>query len=198
MNFVLNVDEIKAKGIPIGELLYLLTLYLDSNITDEGIHHLHHLGYLLKHESTRVPRYEITRGGIELVEQVLLNSEFKGNDITEDRFEKLARQLRKLYPAGRKPGTNYQWRDSNTIIAKKLKALVKKYGDNFTDEEAIAATQKYIESFNGDYRYMQLLKYFISKKKIIDGEIEETSQLLSFIENKDSEDINNDWTVELR
>lgn len=198
MNFVLNVDEIKAKEIPIGELLYLLALYLNSNISEKEIHHLHHLGYLLEHESTRIPRYEITRGGIELVEQVLLNSEFKGNDITADRYEKLAKQLRELYPTGRKPGTNYQWRDSNAIIAKKLKALVKKYGDVFTDEEAIEATKRYINSFNGDYRYMQLLKYFISKKKIIDGELEETSQLLSFIENKDNESINNDWTVELR
>lgn len=198
MNFILNVDEIKAKDIPIGELLYLLMLYLDSNIDDEGLKDLHHRGYLLQHESTHIPKYTITREGIELVEQVLLNSEYKGNDITEDRFEKLARAMRELFPEGRKPGTNYKWRDSNAIIAKKLKALVKKYGNIFTDEEAIEATKKYIESFNGDYRYMQLLKYFISKKKIIDGETEETSQLLSFIENKEDESLNNNWTAELR
>ena len=34
---------------------------------------------------------------------------------------------------------------------------------------------------------MQLLKYFISKQKVVDGTIEEESQLLSYIENAGQE-----------
>lgn len=115
-----------------------------------------------------------------------------------DRYELLAAQLRNLYPTGKKEGTSYMWRDSNSLITKRLKSLVAKYGDCFTDEQAIEATKKYIESFNGDYRYMQLLKYFIIKKTNNDGEIEESSQLLSYIENEGQIDTNNDWTAELR
>lgn len=198
MNIIINTDEIKAHDIPLKELLYLLVLYMKAPIDDEGIKDLHKRGYLIYNGEDHNPKYDITIGGANAVETIFLNSEFGGNEYNEDRYEKLARSLRELYPTGRKPGTNYQWRDSNSIIAKRLKALVKRYGKEFTDEEAIEATRKYIESFNGDYRYMQLLKYFISKKRVIDGEVEETSQLLSFIENKDQENINNDWTTTLR
>jgi hypothetical protein len=115
-----------------------------------------------------------------------------------DRYELLAAQLRDLYPQGKKAGTSYMWRDSNSLIAKRLKSLVSKYGDCFTDEQAINATKNYVESFNGDYRYMQLLKYFILKKVNNNGEIEESSQLLSYIENEGQIESNNDWTAELR
>lgn len=115
-----------------------------------------------------------------------------------DRYELLAAQLRNLYPQGKKAGTSYMWRDSNNLIAKRLKSLVSKYGDCFTDEQAINATKNYVESFNGDYRYMQLLKYFILKKVNNNGEIEESSQLLSYIENEGQIESNNDWTAELR
>lgn len=117
---------------------------------------------------------------------------------TADRYELLAAQLRELFPKGRKEGTSYMWRDSNNMIAKRLKALVSKYGDCFTDEQAINATKRYVESFNGNYRYMQLLKYFISKKVVNDGEVEENSQLLSYIENEGQSEHNNEWTAELK
>jgi hypothetical protein len=45
---------------------------------------------------------------------------------------------------------------------------------------------------------MQLLKYFIIKKSIIGGEMEETSQLLSYIENIEDNDVKDDWLTELK
>ena len=74
-----------------------------------------------------------------------------------------------------------------------LKAFVKKFGDKYRDEDIIEATKRYINSFNGDYRFMQLLKYFILKRVIVEGEIEETSQLLSYLSNS-NEDERQDWT----
>ena len=70
---------------------------------------------------------------------------------------------------------------------------VKKFGDKYSDEDIIEATKRYINSFNGDYRFMQLLKYFILKRVIVEGEIEETSQLLSYLSNS-NEDERQDWT----
>ena len=106
-----------------------------------------------------------------------------------------------MYPNGKKGGTQYYWRDSTNVIAKKLKAVIKKYGDCFTDEQAIDATKRYVASFNGNYQFMQLLKYFICKNVVKGGEVEEQSQLLSYIENagqSDNAQQEIDWETELR
>jgi hypothetical protein len=136
----------------------------------------------------------------KLLEEIILDSD-KTVAKNNKRLENLAEKLRELYPEGKKQGTQYYWRDSNSVIVKKLKALIKKYGDCFTDEQAINATRKYVASFNGNYQFMQLLKYFISKNVVKGGEIEETSQLLSYIENAGQEDKQQttiDWETELR
>lgn len=62
--------------------------------------------------------------------------------------------------------------------------------DKYDDATIIDATKKYVESFNGSYEYMRLLKYFIwkdEKKLNSDGGyyVEEASDLASFIENKE-------------
>lgn len=197
MKIIIDTNEIKDKGVSVDTLLYLLSLYLKNPITVRTFETSHDRGFTILRDNEASP-YSLDGAGANIVERVFLDSEIPGNSQKPGRYEKLADRLRALYPAGRKPGTNYMWRDSTVIIAKKLKGLVKKYGDCFTDEQAVEATRKYIESFNGDYSYMQLLKYFISKRKLIDGEIEETSQLLSFIQNGDQESITDNWNTELK
>lgn len=88
------------------------------------------------------------------------------------------------------------WKDSNTIIAQKLKTLVVKFGYKFTKEQAIEATRRYIESFRGDYRYMQLLKYFILKTDRSTGEIR--SDFMSYIDNENQGEVNSNWLSEIR
>lgn len=115
---------------------------------------------------------------------------FEESKVTEKEakrdFGALADKLRALYPEGRKPGTQYMWRDNTMTIAKKLKNLddlCKEYGmPSFTDEQAIEATQRYVASFHGNLQYMQLLKYFILKQNY--DKAEKASQLLSFIQNQ--------------
>ena len=76
--------------------------------------------------------------------------------------------------------------------------LVAKYNVEFTDEEAVDATKRYIASFNGNYRYMQILKYFISKQKPVEGaSAEQNSQFLSFLQNEEGTTENQDWTANL-
>ena len=104
--------------------------------------------------------------------------------------------MRDLYPSGKKPGTNYSWKDSGIVIAQKLKTLVAKFRCSFTEEEALEATKRYIESFNGNYKYMSILMYFIYKNK--NSEKEFDSQLLSYIENEAQSDDDYDWTAELK
>lgn len=139
----------------------------------------------------------ISQATLELINTVIVESD-KIIQNQDDRLNNLAQQLRDLYPKGNKAGTSYPWRDSNIVIARKLKTLISKYNVSFTDEQAINATRKYVESFNGDYRYMQLLKYFIWKSKTNEDGTEFNSTLLSYIENEGQIDTNNDWTAELR
>ena len=124
----------------------------------------------------------------ELIANIIINSNKKVIDKEKD-FLILANKMRDLYPSGKKPGTNYPWKDSSIVIAQKLKTLVVKFGCSFTEEEALEATKRYIESFNGNYTYMQLLKYFILKTEKSTGDIK--SAFMSLIENK--EDIKNNF-----
>ena len=130
----------------------------------------------------------------DTVSSIIIESD--KNIIDKDQqFTDLANKLRELYPSGRKEGTTYMWRGTTAEIAKKLKTLVVKYGYSFTEEQVIKATKEYINSFNGNYKRMRLLKYFILKsEKDADDNINVISELMSFIENEgqlDSE--RNDW-----
>ena len=132
----------------------------------------------------------------ELIASIIIDSD--KTTINKDvEFNDLAKKMRDLFPEGRKEGTTYYWRDSVAIIARKLKTLVAKFNAKFTEEQALEATIKYVESFNGDFRYMQLLKYFILKTDKNTGEIR--SDFLSLIENpEDSDKLNENWQNELR
>lgn len=182
--FCINPDECKKHGIPIDTFFYSLSLYFGTLITPDTFQDVCSKGFIEYDgfDLTGQPiNPKITQTGIEVLESILLDSEFNPQKGEDDRYMNLAAQLIELFPKGRKEGTNYMWRDSKAIIAKKLKTVVKKYEVTFTDEEAIDATRRYVASFNGDYRYMQLLKYFIMKKNPLTGD--ENSQFLSYLEN---------------
>lgn len=117
----------------------------------------------------------------------------------QDDFDSLANKLREIFPKGNKAGTNYNWRGSTAEIARKLKNLVVKYGCRFTDEEAIEATKAYVASFNGDYKYMKLLKYFLLKTpRNNNGDVEIESDFMTYLENKGAAEENNgNWAVDL-
>lgn len=202
--FNLDIEECEKLGITLNEFLFLASVYYGTPIFCKELldslvakRYVVYYGY----NDGNPEQVLLSPEGLQLFETVVLNSEFKEGTPKGDRFPALAKQLQQLYPEGKKPGTNYYWRDSSSVIAKKLKAVVKKYGDCFTDEQAIEATKRYVASFNGDFKYMQLLKYFICKNVIIGNEVEERSQLLSYIENANQKDPNQleiDWDVELK
>ena len=134
----------------------------------------------------------------ETVQGILLDSDKLVNG-KQDDFEALANKLREIFPKGNKAGTNYNWRGSTAEIARKLKNLVVKYGCRFTDEEAIEATKAYVASFNGDYKYMKLLKYFLLKTpRNNNGDVEIESDFMTYLENKGvAEENNGNWAVDL-
>ena len=130
----------------------------------------------------------------DLISTISIDSD--KNVIDKDsEFTELATELREIYPAGRKDGTTYMWRGTTAEVAKKLKTLVVKYGFVINKESVIKATKEYVNSFNGNYRYMQLLKYFILKSvKDADGNVDIKSELMSIIENSGQiDDQRDDW-----
>ena len=198
MTFHINDDECKKQGVPISTALAATSLYCGELITPETFEDLCARGYI-EYDGFSIKRFplnpRLTQNGIDIVETLVLNSEFDDSKKI-NRFDVLASYLREIYPEGKKPGTVYMWRDSVPIISKRLKAFVKKFGD-YSNVDIINATKRYVQSFNGDYKYMQLLKYFILKRENNLGEVEENSQLLSYLNNKDT-DLNNNWEIELR
>lgn len=192
MKITIDTDKVD-KDIGIDGLLYLTASGLGSTINIDTINRLNSKGlFTTTMLKDNIP-YEtiISKEAIEVIEGAYADMEMP----VSDRFDVLADKLRELYPLGRKEGTSLQWRDSTKIISNRLKAFVKKFNVEFTDEQAVEATRKYIESFNGCYTYMQVLKYFIMKSGIEDGNTVVNSQLLSYMENP--EETNNDWTTNL-
>lgn len=146
-------------------------------------------------DDTKVVLSDNTRGKVF---DVLIDSDKLVED-KQDEFIALANELKEIFPEGRKAGTTYSWRGSTAEIAKKLKNLVVKYGCTFTREEAIEATKAYVASFNGDYKYMKLLKYFLLKTpRNNNGDVEVESDFMAYLENKGAaEEHNGNWAVDL-
>lgn len=130
----------------------------------------------------------------DLVTSIVIDSDKSVVDKDAEYIE-LANELRELYPSGRKEGTTYMWRGTTAEIAKKLKTLVVKYKYSYTKEQVIKATKEYINSFNGNYKKMRLLKYFILKsERDADDNVNVISELMTLIENEGQTDAHrDDW-----
>lgn len=199
MKLFVDTDKVD-KDIGVDGLLYLTALYLGCVINKETIDKLNNKGliFINSFEDGIPDDVSPTKESAEIVEGTYANMEISGKE-DDDRFNNLADKLRELFPTGRKPGTQLQWRDSTKIIAQRLKIFVKKFDVKFTDEQAIEATKKYISGFNGNYQFMQVLKYFIMKAGKEDGTSVVNSQLLSYMENTDCTDnFSDDWTSTLK
>lgn len=190
---IIDEEICNKHGLSIAEVLYLLLSVNKTHIPTLRSQLPANLGI----ESPLIDwQFFVTDKGVELLSNVVIESEPQIKQLG-DRFEILAEKLRKVYPSGKKDNT-YYWRDSTQVIAKRLRLFAKKYGMDFTDEQAVEATKRYVDSFNGNYKYMQLLKYFIMKNVNEGGQVAEVSQLLSYMENPEDTQFENDWDIELR
>lgn len=197
MRIVIDTEVIEKYGLTFQEFIALYNAYTNP-VLQTTIRNLVNKG--IGAPDLKNP-YLIwmTKESNALIDSVLLDSQSKKVKPL-DRFDVLADKLRDLYPKGKKAGTNYLWRDSTAVISKRLKILATKYNFDFTDEQAIEATKKYIESFKGDLRYMQLLKYFILKSVVnASGDAEIKSEFMSYIDNADDiTETNENWTTDLK
>lgn len=188
----INKDVLEKYNLSMDEFLVLLLTYNKANIREvkQSL-----VEKRLADFSVFDDELVISSTTKDLITSISIDSDVKV--LSKDKeFRELADKLKELFPKGKKAGTTYMWRDSTAVIARKLKTLVVKYDYQFTEEQAIKATKAYVESFNGDYTYMQLLKYFILKS-LPDGEIK--SDFMSYIENEGQEDeLSDNWLNEMR
>ena len=132
--------------------------------------------------------FYITQRFSDELDNILLSSD---TSIPKDAdLLPLAEKMMSLMPQCKKEGTSYFYKCNKREVVLKLKKFFKLYG-KYSAEEVLDATRRYVESFNGDYTYMKLLKYFIMKDERRtnaegEGYIDEVSILATFLENKDS------------
>lgn len=145
--------------------------------------------------------YMVTQRWDDVASSIVLDSDKEKQ--TPERLEKLASDLMKIFPKEKKAGTCHYFRGNKKDILLRLKKFFKLYG-KYSDEQILNAATNYVSSFNGDYSYMRILKYFIWKdevKRNAEGEryVDEVSDLANWIENEGSDTSSNrDWNVTVK
>lgn len=195
----ITIDEkiVEQKGLSIEEFLLLLFLKVSDRTYSEVFGRFVLDGKVYyNNEAMQTLLMDNTD---DLVQTILLDSEKTVPEI--EREEALAIQMQEIFPLGKKEGTSQYYRGNKKEITLKIKKFFKLYG-HYTDEQILQATQKYVDSFNGNYTFMRVLKYFIIKDVRKQGEevnyVEQVSELASYLENAGQDDYNKNWTASLK
>lgn len=197
--FCVNEKSCNKHKISLTEILIVLALRSADNI-NEIINGMLEKEILVEHDN----QYYVTQHWNDVVDEVLAES--MGGPSDEERLLRLAKAMRECFPEGKMPGTAYYYRCNNREVILKLKKFFAQYGD-YSDEKIIDACKRFVAAFNGNYRYMPLIKYFISKNKSIQDEdgsvhVVEVSQLADYLENKESKvgvvTNSDDWLLSAR
>lgn len=200
MTISLNDKVIAASDVSLGEALLIIAIQNGVNF-QEAEKSLKAKGFIsvAYDPNTHLPiGHFVTNRGRDAINTVILNSDKNvGTPEVVKRIEALVPQMQAIYPEGKNFNGQY-WRGNKTDIKKKLQTFFKKYGNEFTDEQILAATREYVSGFNGDYKFMRLLQYFIWKEETKDGTKVSISELANYIENAGQEgDLTDNWTTTL-
>lgn len=175
----INDALLEKYSLTLEEALFLILC--DLPVTQDMIESLQERGLLI--EESLSPK------GESFVADLL--NDTKKFPSSDARIERLAERLMEVFPKGKKEGTPYYWKGNKKEIKDKLKKFFVYFGNSYTDDQIVQAARMYVASFNGDYRFMRLLKYFIWKNDIKrDAEsasVEQVSELASYIENSGQE-----------
>lgn len=200
MRIVIDEKVCKDLGMDISEVLAVLLVKTGVEIKSL-FQSLIEKEVLVHSETLFSDKWFVTQRWNDVCDNIILTSD---NGVPkDDRVETLARELMEVFPKGKKDGTSTYWRGNVKDTKLRLKKFFKLYGDKYTDEQILKAAKQYVQSFNGNYSYMRVLKYFIWKderKMNQEGEIyvEEVSDLATLIENEGSENYRDNWNTELK
>ena len=173
----------------------LVTLAIRSGLDGNDMQNLINREILV--QGTGNDWYQVTQHWSDVVDEIICDS---SNSIkrTDKELEELAIKVKDCFPQGKMRDrfgreTPYYYRCNKSEVAKALKRFFVQYG-NYSEEDIIDATKRYVASFRGNYTGMRLAKYFIMKNAVKQreddtGYVEQVSDLLTFIENKGSEEV---------
>lgn len=193
MKITLDESQCLKHHLTIDEALILLSLRIKD--LDNAITNLEARSII--NDGKPTPQWS------DILDDILASSSGDIND--EQRLQNLAQQMRDLYPRGKMPGTPYYYRCNNREVILKLKKFFQTYG-NYPDDKILEATERYVASFQGNYKYLPLIKYFIMKDKLRLGEdgqqhVSPESSLATYLENKDDTTLitaSDDWLTTVR
>lgn len=197
MKIAIDEEICKKLGMTLPEVLAVVLVKTGTDI-GELFKELQQKQVIIAQNTLMGKTLLVTQRWDDVVSNILLSSDTSVPE--EDRIERLASTLMQIFPQGKKDGTNTYWRGNIKDTKLKLKKFFKLYGSKYSDEQIITATRKYVKSFNGNYSYMRVLKYFIWKdvrKQDSEGRfyVEEVSDLATLIENAGHEEVlRDDWT----
>lgn len=198
MKYTIDEDVVKSSKLLMPEILAILLLKTGCRVS-RLLLDMKHKGIISRDDDGN---YCITSHWDDEACRILLDSE--PTKEPEDRIENLAVKLMEIFPKQKKLGTCHYFRGNKKDTTLRLKKFFKLYGTKYTDDQILEAARKYVASFNGNYAYMRILKYFIWKdQRKINEEgisyIEEISDLASYIDNDDASDEHSaDWTSTLK
>lgn len=191
MKISLDSEVCDKHNVTLEEMIYLIVI--SNNFSYERAEKsLINKGLISKGGLLQGPPW-ITHEGNDFLSTILLESD--KNVPNEYKCRELAITLRQIFPKGMKDGS-YSWRGNTKDIAEKLRKFFKLYGNEWSEEQIINATKRYVEHFNGDYTQMRLLTYFILKH---DREKQElVSDLATWLENDGMENTaDNNWLTNM-
>lgn len=203
-DLTLNRVVLGQGGLDLAEALALISVQfnLDMNKAFENIANKGLIGdsYF---EANQNGKYFITEKGNKVLKQYIHSEGTVAKiKVSKYRLEELATKMREIYPSGKKPGTDYYWRSNVADLKNKLDTFFKVYGDKYSDEQILRATQNYVNAFSVDNKYMLLLNYFIWKEKghYDGGTVSRNSELANRLENLEDTSINlkEDWTSNIK
>ena len=199
MKITIDEKECLKKDLTLPEMLITVAIKMNSGSYKETLSDLVERQIITF--DTESQNYLVTNKWESKINEIITDSTRTVDD--ESRLMILAKKMRDCYPEGKMPGTAYYYRCNNREVVLKLKKFFAQYGE-YSDDEIIDATKRFVASYNGIYKYLPLIKYFIIKNKSVQDEegkyhIEEVSELASCLENKGSADLESgEWLMTSR
>lgn len=191
MKYVIDSKVCEKHNLPLSSVLAMLLVKSCEGEVADTINNLLEEQKLVEGEA-EIPeicnKLFVTQRWDDEVCSILLESDKSVPQ--NDRLENLVTQMRELFPTGMKIGSS-AWRGNKRELKLKMQKFFKLYGD-YSDEDILSATKKYVDSFNGNYTYMRILKYFILKSEVkphldengrIVNQVEDVSELANMLDN---------------
>ena len=197
-SLILNFKVLEEFNLSIEEFLYLYFLYVeDRKYSDVDLNKLQEQKFIKITEENEEKQITLREKSIELLEYFIVEIE---NPLTKK--EKTIKRSQRVINAdinNRVEELRLKWKGlkvgsmgSLQSCKDKLTRWLKENPD-YTFDEILKAADMYIDSLNGDYRYLQRADYFIYKQE---NNREESSRLSAFIDEIDSF-VKDDWTTKL-